>query len=64
MSCAKTLLAAGDTEHATVVLDMTQTAFCDSSALNVLVRARKRAAAGGGELRLVIREATLLAFSR
>jgi anti-sigma B factor antagonist len=54
------LLAAGGTDHATVVLDMTQTAFCDSNALNVLVRARKRAAAGGGEVRLVIREASLL----
>ena len=39
---------------------MTQTAFCDSNALNVLVRAGKRAAAGGGEVRLVIREASLL----
>ena len=54
------LLAAGDSDHATVVLDMTQTAFCDSNALNVLVRARNRAAAGGGEVRLVIRETALL----
>jgi anti-anti-sigma factor len=54
------LIAAGDTDHATVVLDMTQTAFCDSNALNVLIRARKRAAAGGGEVRLVIRAASLL----
>ncbi len=54
------LLAAGDTEHATVVLDLTQTAFCDSNALNVLVRARNRAAAAGGEVRLVIRETSLL----
>jgi anti-sigma B factor antagonist len=54
------LLTAGDTVHATVVLDMTQTAFCDSNALNALVRAQQRAAAGGGELRLVIREAMLL----
>lgn len=54
------LLAAGDTDHATVVLDMTRTAFCDSNALNVLVRARTRAAASGGEVRLVIREASLL----
>ena len=54
------LHAAGDTDHATVVLDMTQTAFCDSNALNVLVRARRRAAAGGGEVRLVIRRTSLL----
>ena len=39
---------------------MTQTAFCDSNAPNVLVRAGKRAAAGGGEVRLVIREPSLL----
>ena len=54
------LIAAGDTDHATVVLDMTQTAFCDSNALNVLVRARNRAAAAGGEVRLVIRETSVL----
>ena len=54
------LVAARDTDHGTVVLDMTQTAFCDSNALNVLVRARNRAAAGGGEVRLVIRETSLL----
>ncbi len=54
------LIAACDTEHCTVVMDLTQTLLCDSNALNVLVRARKRTAAGGGELRLVIRDASLL----
>jgi anti-sigma B factor antagonist len=40
--------------NATVVVDMTCTRFCDSAGLTVLVRAHKRAAADGGELRLVI----------
>jgi anti-sigma B factor antagonist len=40
--------------HATVVVDMTRTRFCDSAGLTVLVRAHQRAVAEGGELRLVI----------
>jgi anti-sigma B factor antagonist len=56
----RALIAAGGAEHATVVLDMTQTAVCDSNALNVLVRARRQAMAEGGEVRLVIREESLL----
>ena len=40
--------------HATVVVDMTRTRFCDSAGLTVLVRAHKRAIAEGGELRLII----------
>jgi len=40
--------------HGTVVLDMTGTQFCDLAALRELLRAHKRAAAGGGELRLVL----------
>ena len=43
-----------------VVVDMTGTAFCDSTGLNVLVRAHKQLEAAGGELRVVIREPTLL----
>lgn len=38
----------------TVVVDMSQTAFCDSSGLTALVQAHQRARADGGELRLVI----------
>jgi anti-sigma B factor antagonist len=38
----------------TVVVDMSQTAFCDSSGLTALVQAHHRAKANGGELRLVI----------
>lgn len=39
--------------HATVVVDLSGTQFCDSAGLSVLVRARRRAVAEGGELRLV-----------
>jgi anti-anti-sigma factor len=38
----------------TVVVDMSQTAFCDSSGLTALVQAHQRAISNGGELRLVI----------
>lgn len=48
------LLDAAARGHTTVVMDMTGTQFCDSSGLSVLVRARRRALAEGGELRLVI----------
>jgi anti-sigma B factor antagonist len=40
--------------HATVVVDMTGTRFCDSAGLRELVQAHKRAVAEGGELRLVL----------
>jgi anti-sigma B factor antagonist len=39
--------------HATVVVDLTGTQFCDSAGLHQLVLAHKRAAADGGGLRLV-----------
>lgn len=54
------LLAASPTGSDIVVVDMTGTAFCDSTGLNVLVRAHKRLEDAGGELRVVIREPTLL----
>jgi anti-sigma B factor antagonist len=38
----------------TVIVDLSGTAFCDSSGLSVLVRALRRAQAEGGELRLVV----------
>ena len=38
----------------TVVVDMSQTAFCDSSGLTALIQAHQRAQANGGEVRLVI----------
>jgi anti-sigma B factor antagonist len=54
------LLRAMTDSPAVVVVDMTDTAFCDSTGLNVLVRAHKQLEAAGGELRVVIREPTLL----
>ena len=48
------LLEAASRGHATVVVDMTRTRFCDSSGFSVLVEAHKRAMAEGGGLRLVI----------
>jgi anti-sigma B factor antagonist len=48
------LLEAGSRGHATVVVDMTRTRFCDSSGFSVLVGAHKRSLADGGGLRLVI----------
>jgi anti-sigma B factor antagonist len=47
------LLDAAARGHATFVVDMTGTQFCDSSGVGVLVQAHKRAVADGGELRLV-----------
>ena len=44
----------------TLVVDMSQTQFCDSTVLNVLVRAHQRALAQGGEMRLVISAAHVL----
>jgi anti-sigma B factor antagonist len=48
------LLDAGRHEHATVVVDMTRTRFCDSAGLAVLAGAHRRALAQGGGLRLVL----------
>ena len=36
-----------------VIADMTATTFCDSAGISMLIRARKRAAARGAELRLL-----------
>ena len=54
------LLAAAAQGHATIVVDLGETAFCDTAGLQVLVLAHRRAVAEGGELRLVVRAATLL----
>jgi anti-anti-sigma factor len=48
------LLDAAARGHATVVVDLTGTRFCDSYGLHTLLRAHKLAQADGGELRLVI----------
>ena len=39
---------------ATLIVDMSATTFCDSSGVSALVRAFKRAKAGGTEMRLVV----------
>jgi anti-sigma B factor antagonist len=54
------LLQAAAPGDGALVVDMSQTQFCDSAALNVLVRAHKRAQADGSELLLVICSAAVL----
>jgi anti-sigma B factor antagonist len=54
------LLAAAGEGHVTIVVDLSETVFCDTAGLQVLVLAHRRALAEGGELRLVVRSATLL----
>lgn len=56
----KLLLTCAEEGHAVVVVDMSETAFCDSTGLHQLVRAHKRAAAAGGGVRLVITAPTVL----
>jgi anti-sigma B factor antagonist len=48
------LLEAAAQGHATLVVDMTATQFCDTAGIQVLVSAHKRAVAEDGQLRLVI----------
>jgi anti-sigma B factor antagonist len=47
------LLDAAARGHATFVVDMTGTQFCDSAGVGALVQAHNRALADGGELRLI-----------
>ena len=54
------LLEAAAHGHGTLVIDMTRTRFCDSSGLNTLLAAHKRAEGEGGELLLVIPGAPVL----
>lgn len=54
------LTTADSGAHPAVVVDLSETVFCDSTALSVLVTAWKRASAGGRELRLVINKSSLL----
>ena len=44
----------------TVIVDMTETRFCDSSGIRILLLAQEQAAATGVELRLVIPSASVL----
>ncbi len=54
------LLTAHYFGHGTCVVDMTNTRFCASAGLGVLLRAHNRALAKGGELRLVIPASALV----
>jgi anti-sigma B factor antagonist len=54
------LLGAAGRGHATVVVDMRTTEFCDTAGLGVLVRAHKRAVAEGGDVRLVVASSVVL----
>jgi anti-sigma B factor antagonist len=54
------LIQAAADRPGTLVADLTQTLFCDSSGLHALLAAQKRAQAEGGELLLVIRSAPVL----
>jgi anti-sigma B factor antagonist len=54
------LLEAAGQGSGTLVVDMSRTAFCDSSAVNALVRAHQRAQAEGGEVLLAVSAAAVL----
>jgi anti-sigma B factor antagonist len=54
------LLTAAAGGNGTLVVDMTRTRFCDSSALHALIAAHKRAGAEGREVLLVIPSTTVL----
>ena len=54
------LLKAAGNGHITLVVDMTQTRFCDSSGLHTLIAAHKSAEAEGREVLLAIPSTTVL----
>ncbi|MGH3170123.1 MAG: STAS domain-containing protein [Trebonia sp.] len=54
------LLAVLNQGAALLVVDMTPTTFCDSAGVSVIVRAARRASAGGGSIRLATSSATVL----
>jgi anti-anti-sigma factor len=56
----QSLLSCANGSNPTLVVDMSGTEFCDSTGLHQLVRARARATAAGGEVRLVIQTAAVL----
>jgi anti-sigma B factor antagonist len=53
------LLEAAADSRGTLVVDMSQTEFCDTSGIHALVNAHKRAQAGRGQVLLVINTATV-----
>jgi anti-sigma B factor antagonist len=48
------LLSAAASGRSVVIVDMSGTEFCDSTGLNVLLRARKQADEDGSQVRLVV----------
>lgn len=56
----QSLLSCANGSHPTLVVDMSETMFCDSTGVHQLVRARMRALASGGEIRLVIKATPVL----
>lgn len=54
------LLEAAGQGYGALVVDMSRTRFCDSSGVNVLVRAHRQAQAEGGEVLLVVAAAAVL----
>ena len=54
------LLEAAAPGHGTLVADLSQTQFCDSSGLHTLLAAHKRATAAGGDMLLVIPDNAML----
>jgi anti-sigma B factor antagonist len=59
-ACLDAVLISAIGCHPTVVADLSETRFCDSSALRVLLSATRRAEERGGELRLVTDAAQVL----
>jgi anti-sigma B factor antagonist len=58
-SLREALVTAAASKPPVIIVDMSSTEFCDSTGLNVLVRAKKQADADGRHLRLVVRGAAL-----
>jgi anti-sigma B factor antagonist len=56
----RSALQSAATGHPMIVADLSLTEYCDSSGLNVLVRALRRAEDQGGELRLVASTSAVL----
>ena len=54
------LAEAAASGHGTLVVDMTQTRFCDTSGIHALVGAHKRAQADGGAVLLAVTSAVVL----
>jgi anti-sigma B factor antagonist len=63
-SLREVLLGASAHASSALVVDMSGTQFCDSSGINVLVRAHERANAEGGKLLLVLPATTVLRVFR